>query len=104
MQASARLQTDLNNIADTRLSWNLKLNPAKRVIMSFGGKSETDQVAYSIYGTSLIFVDSYEDPGITIDSELKFHAHINAMIGKAGAIINNLLRSTVCRSLEFMLT
>ena len=59
MQASVRLQTNLNNIAAMSLSWNLKLNPAKCVTMRFSEKSVTDQVAYSIYGTNLIFVDSY---------------------------------------------
>ena len=39
-----------------------------------------------------------------IDSGLEFHAHINFVISKAGTKINNLLRSTVCRSVEFMLT
>ena len=68
MQASVRLQNYLNNIADTSLSWNLKLNPAKCV--RFGEKSVTDQVAYSICGTNLVFVDSYRDQGITIDSRL----------------------------------
>ena len=43
MQASARLLNDLNNIADTSLSWNLKLNPAKCVIMGVGEKSVSDQ-------------------------------------------------------------
>ena len=67
-------------------------------------KSVTDYVAYSVYGTYLIFVDSYKDLGITIDSGLKFHVHINAVKGKAGAMNNNLLRSTVCRSVEFTIT
>ena len=39
-----------------------------------------------------------------IDSGLKFHSHINDVIDKAGAMVNNLLRSTVCRSVDFMLT
>ena len=39
-----------------------------------------------------------------IDSVPNFHAHVDAIIGKAGAIINNLLRSTACRSVELMLT
>ena len=78
MQASVRLQNALNNIADTSLSWNLKLNPAKCVITRFGEKSVTDQVAYSIYGTNLFFVDSFRNIGITIDSVNKFHAYINA--------------------------
>ena len=71
--------------------------------MRFGEYSVTDPVAYSIYGTNLIFIDSYKDPGITIDSGLKFHAHINAVIGIAGTLINKLLRSSVCRSVDFML-
>ena len=60
--------------------------------MRFGEKSVTDQVTYSIYGTNLLFVDSYKDLGITIDSGLKFHTHIKVVIGKFGAMINNLLR------------
>ena len=64
----------------------------------------TDQAAYSIYVTNLLFLDLFKDLGITIDSGLKLHAHINAVIGKAGAVINNLLRSTVCRSEEIKLT
>ena len=76
MQASVRLQNDINNIADTSLSWNLKLSQAKCVIIRFGEKSGTDQEAYSIDGTNLIFVDSYKYLGIAIDSVLKLHAHI----------------------------
>ena len=98
MQASVRLQNDLRNIAEPSLSWNLKLNPAKCVIMMFGEKSVTDQVACSIYGTNLLFVDLYMDLRIKIDSGLSFHAHINVVIYKAGAFINNPLRSKVCRS------
>ena len=45
-------------------------------------KSITDQVAYSIHGTNLFFVDSCKDLAITIDSGLKLHAHTNAVIGK----------------------
>ena len=39
-----------------------------------------------------------------IDSEPKFQAPINVVIVKAGALVYNLLRSTVCRSVEFLLT
>ena len=86
------------------LSCNRKLSPAKCVKMRIGEKSGTDQAAYSNFGTNLIFVHSYKDLGITIGSGLEFHAHINTVIGKAGEIISNLLRSTVSRSVEFMLT
>ena len=52
----------------------------------------------------MLFVDSYNDLGEIIDSRLKFNAHVNAVIGKAGAMINNPLRSTVYCSVECMLT
>ena len=61
MQASIRQQNDLTSIADTTLSWNLKLHQVKSVIMRFGEKSVIDQVASSIYGTSLLFLDWYKD-------------------------------------------
>ena len=65
-------------------------------------KSVNDQVTYSIYGANLLFVDSYKDLGITTDSEIKFNVHIIAVIGKSGAMINNLVRNTVYRSVEFI--
>ena len=72
--------------------------------MRFGEKSVTDQLAYSICGTNLLFVDFYKDPGIMIDSRFKLHAQVESAVGKAGAIINNTRRSKVCRSVKFMLT
>ena len=64
----------------------------------------TDQVAYSFYGTNLKFIYSYKVLGLRVDSGLKFQAYNNVVIGKAGAMVNKLLRSTVCRSIEIMLT
>ena len=56
--------------------------------MRFVEKSVTEEVAFSIYGTNLFFGDSYKDLRIIIDSALKFNAYFNAVIGKAGAMIN----------------
>ena len=52
----------------------------------------------------MLFVDSYKDLGLVIDSGLKFHAHVKVVVGKAGAMIYNLPRRTVCRYVEFVLT
>ena len=51
----------------------------------------------------MLFVNSYKYLGIIIDFRLKFHVHLNVVIGKAVAMINNLPRSTECRSIELML-
>ena len=104
MVGSRNLQSDLNSIAQRSSSWNLKLNPSKCVVMRFGEKSQSSNEPYLIGGVNLRYVDSYKDLGIMIDSGLKFHAHINTVVGKTGAMINNLLSSTICRSSEFMLT
>ena len=39
-----------------------------------------------------------------IDSNLRFHEHITVVVGKAGGLMNELLRSTVCRNRLFMVT
>ena len=47
-------------------------------------------------------VDSHRDLGVVVDSVLKFHDHIRQAANKAGGVMNNLLKSTVCRSPDFM--
>ena len=39
-----------------------------------------------------------------MDSSLRFHNHVDSVVRKAAGLANNLLRSTVCRSSEFMVT
>ena len=104
----SRLQADLDSITCVSSSWNLKLNPAKCVIMRFGermtGMDDSDSDGYNIGGTALEFVRSYRDLGVYVDVALRFHSHINIIVGRTGAMISNLLRSTVCRDSEFMVT
>ena len=57
---------------------------------------------YCVDGRELDFVQSYRDLGVVIDPSLKFHLHINCVVGKAGSLMGELLRGTVCRSREFM--
>ena len=42
--------------------------------------------------------------GVTIETSLKFHAHIRESVNKAGGVASGLLKATVCRSPEFMAT
>ena len=46
----------------------------------------------------------YRDLGVMVDSGFKFHKHVDYTVGGAGSMMNNLLRSTVCRSIGFMVT
>ena len=57
---------------------------------------------YFINGCQLRLVNSCKDLGVTIDSSLRFHSHINSIVCKASGLANQLLRATVCRDAEFM--
>ena len=59
-------------------------------------------VTYNMGGVDVTRDDCCRDLGILIDSSLRFHAHVRQMVAKASGLPNNLLRSTLCRSKEFM--
>ena len=57
---------------------------------------------YVIMGQPISIASRCRDLGIMVDSKLRFHVHIDGIVGKVGAMMSNLLRSTICRSKEFM--
>ena len=59
---------------------------------------------YYIDGCPLREESVSKDLGVHIDTSLKFHKHIQIISNKAGGLASNLLRSTVCRSPQFMKT
>ena len=42
--------------------------------------------------------------GVVVDTTLRFHHHVQTVAAKAGRLASSLLRSTVCRSPEFMVS
>jgi len=99
------LQSDLENLATTASSWNLKLNASKCVVMTFGGRSsDTPAREYQLGESVLRRVDNHTDLGVMIDSALKFHDHISCIVRKSSGLMNQLLRATVCRDRDFMIT
>ena len=42
--------------------------------------------------------------GVYVDVNLRFHEHVNLEVGRASSMISNLLRCTVCRSAELMVS
>ena len=92
------LQLDLD-LFSVRASWNLKISPAKCVVMRFGcsvpGEAEG---IYSLAGSELEFVSAHRDLGVLIDSKMKFHMHIRGVVNKTRGLVNQLLRGTVCRN------
>ena len=84
------LQTDLDAVSEASISWNLRLNPEKCVVMRFGERKSVDpNTYYTVMGQHLNFVNVYRDMGVVIDPELKFHEHVNSVVGRVGSMINN---------------
>ena len=52
----------------------------------------------------LDFVDSHRDLKVVIDKLLKFHCHVRDLMRRAAGLANSLLRSTVNRRPDFMVT
>lgn len=105
-QFNGQLQADLDLLVSLSRSWNLKLNPSKCVVMRFGGRTPTDgdNSGYTLEGAPLKLVKSHRDLGVLVDCSLKFHTHVSEVVRKASGLSNQLLRATVCRSSEFMVT
>ena len=101
---SPLLQRDLDIISERSASWNLILNPAKCAVMRFGDRMRRSNRAYFLNGQSLQFKDCLKDLGVMVDTQLKFHCHVRSVAQKVGGLISNLLRTTVCRSKDFMVT
>ena len=87
-------------------SWGLNLHPDKCVALRFGRDLPPvglyDQ--YYIGDSPIPFTSLSKDLGVLIDTKLKFHDHIRSVASKAGGVASNLLKSTLCRSHEFMMT
>ena len=105
---SRHLQEDLSEILRVSASWNLRFNPQKCSVIRFGPRSEGTMVpnhsVYFLNGTELPAVESQRDLGVLVDSSLRFHVHVNAIVGEASGLASQILRGTVCREVDFMVT
>ena len=67
--------------------------------MRFGGSAGIRLTGnYDIDSVPLTFVSSHRDLGVLVDVKLKFHDHVRIVVSKAGGMIDELLRATLCRS------
>ena len=61
-----QLQHVLNHVAETSRYWNVKLNPAKCMVMRFGEWVNDNCEKYQNFGESFQFVKVYKDLGVCI--------------------------------------
>ena len=97
------IQQDISLLAATSLSWGLKLNVKKCAVLHFSRHSDQTSPLYVLGNHSLPNTLSAVDLGVIIDTSLKFHSHVQSVAQKANRLAYSLLKSTVCRSREFMI-
>ena len=98
------VQRDIDVLHSTASSWGLAMNPKKCVVIHFPNRTHVqNSVRFTLGGQPLLAVTSHTDLGVIIDSDLKFHEHVHSVVHKAGGLAQSLLKSTVCRSPDFML-
>ena len=59
---------------------------------------------YYLDGSEIELVTSHRDLGVLVDMSLRFHLHIRSIAAKASGIVSNSLKSTICRSPDFMMS
>lgn len=96
------VQNDIDVLYSTALSWGLKVNVKKSMVLRFP-RSQPDRLpSYTLGGLPLPVADTASDLGVTVDTDLKFHSHAQQTAHKASGLSHSLLKATVCRTEEFM--
>ena len=102
-RSSGDIQSDIDNLFSTAASWGLHMNVKKCAVLRFS-RSFPNLVAphYILGGTPIPSADSASDLGVLVDTGLKFHQHVQSIAHKASSLTYSFLKSTVCRSPQFM--
>ena len=104
--SSPELQQNINILYETAASWGLQFAQTKCVHLRFT-RRQTDKIINSIYhlnNTPIKPLPFHRDLGVIVETQLKFHQHIKDTANKAGGVATSILKSTVCRSPNFMTT
>ena len=97
------LQKDIDLLHSTAESWGLSMNLRKCAVIRFRRRfHDFEPGAYTLAGDTIPCVTSCSDLGVIIDNEMKFHEHCASIAAKAGGVAHNFLKSTRCRSPDFM--
>jgi hypothetical protein len=90
------LQDDINNILQWSDKWMLKLNAAKRKVVSYGWTVSHVNQYYVVSNQShniLQRIEFISNLGVIFDEKLKFDKHIYEKINKAYSILGLIKRN-----------
>ena len=98
-------QRDITTLHEVACSWSLRLNESKCAVLRFQRRSHVlPPPHYHVNQSPIRIVQSHGDLGVQVDNELKFHSHVATITHKAAGLAQNLVKATVCRSPDFMMS
>ena len=87
------LQKDLNTLGIWENTWKMAFHPDKCNVMSISRNKNPFVYNYTLHGHILEHVDKAKYLGVTIQSDLKWHSHINNICNKANSTLGFLRRN-----------
>ena len=98
------VQRDIDTLHSRAASWCLKMNPSKCAVLRFTrSRANVEPPVYFLGDQQIPFVERHADLGVIVSSDLKFHEHIRDVVRKASGLATSFLKSSVCRSPDFMM-
>ena len=95
-----QLQQDIDALLMWSKTWLLTFNIAKCKHLRIGPQSHP--AAYTLDGIGIDSVEHIRDLGVIIDSDLKFHYHVNSAVSKANRILSLISKSFVNLSVDML--
>ena len=91
---AARLQQDLNRLAEWSDRWQLHFNMTKCKTLHMG--SHNPRNVYDLNGEPLDSTPEEKDLGVIIDEGLKFHQHVAKAVSKASRMLGLVKHTFTC--------
>ena len=93
-----RLQTDLDNLTEWAMAWDMQFHPAKCLVMNISKKRHPSKFTYSLHSTDLKTTDTAKYLGITISQDMKWTKHITQTCSRANRALGFIRRNIKVRS------
>lgn len=87
------LQNDLDKLCIWEHKWQMAFHPDKCNVLSISRNKNPIRHTYTLHGNTLEHVDKAKYLGVTIQSDLKWHHHVNNISNKANSTLGFLKRN-----------
>jgi hypothetical protein len=95
-----KLQEDLGKLEEWAKKWDMEFNTIKSEHILFTRKRKPSIHRFHLNGTPIPAVDTVKYLGVTLDSKLTFHSHIENTTHKANSVLGLVRRNLTTTSTD----